>query len=410
MNIYGMLILAALLAITFIDTIAEILNLRALSPRVPEEFADVYDAKEYSSSQEYTRVRTKFGFVTTAFNLAVTLIFWFTGGFDWLDGIIRNWGWSAIVSGLVYIGILLACKGVLDLPFNLYATFVIEQRFGFNKTTWQTYISDTLKGLALGVLLGTPLLAGILWFFANAGPAAWLYCWLAVVGFMLIVQYIAPTYIMPLFNKFTPLPEGELNSAIMAYAQGVRFPLKRLFVMDGSRRSTKSNAFFTGFGRNKRIVLFDTLIEKHSVPELVSVLAHEIGHYKKKHILQSLITGIVLAGVEFYLLSIFLGQSELSAAFFMRQSSLYTGLIFFGILFTPLQYLLGIVRKLISRKHEFQADRYAVETTGTAGPLIDALKKLSVSNLSNLTPHRWYVVLTYSHPPLARRIAAIREI
>jgi STE24 endopeptidase len=413
MNIYGIIILAALLLTTIVDTVAEWMNLRALSPLPPEGFEDVFDGGEYRRSQDYARARTRFGFFATSFDLVVTLAFWFCGGFARLDAMVRNWGWGYLIGGVVYIAILVAGKAILDLPFGAYATFVIEERFGFNKTSLGVWLLDLMKTAALGLLLGAPLLAGILWFFASAGAWAWLYCWITMAAFMLVMQYLAPTFIMPLFNTFTPLPDGELLQAITAYAAQVRYPLAGVFVMDGSKRSSKSNAYFTGFGRKKRIVLFDTLIDKHAVSELVAILAHEIGHYKKKHIPRSLVTGILLAGVEFWLLSVFLREPALSQAFFVNDTSIHTGLIFFALLFTPVNYLLGIVQNGVSRRHEFQADRYAVETTGDPVSFAAALKKLAASNLSNLTPHGFTVFLHYSHPPLTERIRAIafpREI
>ena len=274
----------------------------------------------------------------------------------------------------------------------------------------KTFILDMIKGIALGIVIGGALLAGILAFFDKAGPNAWLYCWIATTGFTLFMQFIAPTWIMPLFNQFTPLEEGELRSAIMSYAQSVNYPLTNLFVMDGSKRSTKSNAFFTGFGKNKRIALFDTLIENQTVGELVAVLAHEIGHYKKKHILQSMIISIAHMGVMFYLLSIFLNHEGLFTAFYMDDMSTYAGLIFFGMLFSPIEQILSVFMQIFSRKNEFEADRYATETTGQPDNMINALKKLSAHNLSNLTPHPWYVFLNYSHPPVLERIQAIRQI
>jgi STE24 endopeptidase len=266
-----------------------------------------------------------------------------------------------------------------------------------------------VKGLGLALLLGGLLLAGILALFQYVGLYAWLYCWAAVVIFSLAMQYIAPTWIMPLFNKFTPMESGELKEAILRYARSVNFPIKNVFVMDGSKRSSKSNAFFTGFGRNKRIALFDTLIAQHSVPEMVAVLAHEVGHYKKKHILQGTIVSILHAGMIFFLLSLFLGSPDLYQAFYMRQEPIYAGLLFFGLLYTPIELVLSIVMQMVSRKNEYEADRFAAETIVEPCNLIDALKKLSATNLTNITPHPFYVFLNYSHPPLRQRIQSIQE-
>ena len=407
MNIYGIIILTTLLFSYLLNLITNLLNLKYLKPDLPEEFEGVYDAETYRKSQEYTRVSTRFGFITSTFGILLILIFWFAGGFNYLDIIVSSWELHPILTGLVYIGILIFARSILSLPFGVYDTFVIEEKFGFNKTTVITFITDMLKGLLLSVILGGPLLAGLLFFFDYAGAQAWIYCWAATTIFSLIIQFIAPTWIMPLFNKFTPLEDGELKTEITKYADSVRFQLKGLFVIDGSRRSSKSNAFFTGFGKNKRIALFDTLIEKHTTPELVAVLAHEIGHYKKKHILKSMVISILHMGLVFYLLSLFLGNKGLFAAFYMENMSVYAGLIFFGMLYAPIEMILSIFMQVFSRKNEYEADKYASDTTGKSADLIDALKKLSVNNLSNLTPHPLYVFLNYSHPPVLQRIRAL---
>ena len=410
MNIYMIIILMTLIIDFALKLVMDFLNVKALDESLPREFEDVYEAGTYKRSQKYTRVNTKFGIISSTFGLAITLIFWFSGGFNWLDGIVRSWDAAHVWTGLFYIGILILVKTLVSLPFGIYRIFVIEERFEFNKTTPLIFIKDLVKSLLLTVVLGGPLLAGVLLLFEYAGPFAWFYCWIATTIFITFVQFIAPTWIMPLFNKFTPLEQGELKDSILKYAKSVKFSLKGIFVMDGSRRSTKSNAFFTGFGKNKRIALFDTLIGKHTVGELVAVLAHEIGHYKKKHIIQNIAIAIVHAGVMFYLLSIFISHKGLFDAFFMEQPSVYTGLIFFGMLFTPIEMILSIFMNIFSRKNEYQADRYAVETTGKSGDMIAALKKLSAHNLSNLTPHRLYVFLNYSHPPVLKRIEALRAV
>jgi STE24 endopeptidase len=410
MNIYAIIILVTLLSGYLLNLITNMLNLKHLSPVLPEEFRGTFDAEAYKNSQEYTRVYTRFGFLTSTISLLITIIFWFSGGFNYLDNIVRAWDLGVIGTGLVYIAILIVLRSLLSLPFSVYTTFVIEERFGFNKTTVKTFILDILKGLFLGLLLGVPLLAGLLYFFNVTGNMAWVYAWIATTVFSLIVQFIAPTWIMPLFNKFIPLEDGELKSSIVSYAEDVKFPLKGIFVMDGSKRSKKSNAFFTGYGKNKRIVLFDTLINNHTVGELVSVLAHEVGHYKKKHILKSMIISILHMGLMFYLLSIFLSHEGLFDAFYMEQMSVYAGLIFFGMLFTPIEMILSVIMQIFSRKNEYEADRFAAETTDTPDNMITVLKKLSRDNLSNLTPHPLYVFLNYSHPPVLKRIEAIKSL
>jgi STE24 endopeptidase len=400
-------ILVAMLLDVILEITADVLNLKRLSPHLPEAFRGWYAPEKYASSQRYLRANTRFGWWVRCVDIAVILGFWFGGGFAILDQWVRSLHWSPVVSGLIYIGIVMAAKAVLGIPFGIYATFIIEERFGFNKTTWRTFMVDKLKALMLALVLGIPILAAILGFFQYAGPRAWVYAWLAVVIFMLAVQYIAPTWIMPLFNRFEPLPAGELRDAITAYARSIDFALENIFVMDGSKRSTKSNAFFTGFGRHRRIVLFDTLIARHSVDELVAVLAHEMGHYKKRHIFKMMAVGILQAGLMFYILSIFISYPGLFAAFRVQEVSVYAGLIFFSVLYAPLDGLLGLILQGISRKHEFEADRFAAATVSRAGAIVTALKKLSVDNLSNLQPHPLYVFLHYSHPPVLERIQAI---
>lgn len=409
MNAIGVIILTALLADFLIHLLADILNLRSVRTELPEAFGSVYDPDRYRQSQAYLRVNTRFGWVASGVGLLLILGFWFARGFPVLDRWVRSWELSPVLTGVLFIGILMALKATVSLPFSLYATFVIEERFGFNRTTWKTFLLDRIKGLALSIVLGVPLIAGILWFFQYSGPSGWWLSWLAVVLFMLVIQYVAPTWILPLFNRFDPLEPGELREAILAYANRIRFPLDNIFVMDGSKRSGKGNAFFTGFGKRKRIVLFDTLVSQHTVPELLAVLAHEMGHYQKKHVLQSLILGVLQTGVMFFLLSFFLSYRGLFDAFYMEHVSVYAGLVFFGMLYAPIDFFTGLILLMRSRKNEYTADRFAVSTTGNAQAMADALKKLSVSNLSNLHPHRLYVALNYSHPPVLERIRAIQE-
>jgi STE24 endopeptidase len=374
---------------------------------MPPALAGVYKPDEYQKSQEYTRSLTRFGFVTSSFGLLIILLFWFTGGFNFLDQIVRSWDSGPIANGLCYIGILMIAYELLTLPFSVYSNFVIEERFGFNRITPRVFIMDRLKGLALTILLGGSVLVAILALFEYAGNYAWLYCWVAVTIFNIVIQFVAPIWIMPIFNKFTPMEPGELKDAIQSYARSTGYEVRNISVMDGSKRSTKANAFFTGFGRTKRIALFDTLISKHTIQELIAVLAHEIGHYKKKHVLWGILISIAHTGLIFYILSVLLGSSGLYQAFYMNHISIYAGILFFGLLYTPAEMVLSIALNMFSRRNEYEADRYAVQTTGESESLVEALKKLHSDNLSNLTPHPFYVFLNYSHPTLLQRVQAI---
>jgi len=409
MNAYAVLILLALLAEHALSLVADLLNLRALRAEVPAEFREVYDADRYRRSQEYTRARTRFGLVPAAFHVVVLLGFWFAGGFGWLDRMVRGMELGPIAGGLVFIAALGLARMLFGIPFRWYSTFVIEERFGFNKTTPRTFWLDTLKGLVLAALLGGPLLAAILWLFEAAGPWAWVACWGVTTVFTVVVQFVAPTWILPLFNKFEPLEEGELREAVMAYASGVAFPLQGMFVVDGSRRSTKANAFFTGFGSKKRVALYDTLIEKHGTDELVAIVAHEIGHYKLRHVLKGMALGIAQSGVVFYLLSIFLTHDGLFAAFGVQERSVAAGLVFFALLYAPIDLVLSFLVQAFLRKNELEADAFARRTTGTGERLVKALQRLAADSLENLTPHPLYVKLHYSHPPLPQRIEALRS-
>ncbi len=410
MNTIAWIILSALILNYLLNLAADILNLRELRTRPPDEFKPYYDAERYRQSQAYLRDNTRFGWVSASFNLFVMLAFWFGGGFPWLDTVVRQLGWGSVPSGVLYIGVLLALQGLLSLPFQFYGTFVIEARYGFNRTTLATFVLDRLKGLILAIALGGPLLAGIIHLFETGGGNAWWYSWLVVVVFMLVMQYVAPTWIMPLFNRFEPLRDESLKNAILEYAASIQFPLQNVFIMDGSKRSAKSNAFFTGFGRSKRIVLFDTLVNAHSTAELVAVLGHEMGHCKLRHILVGMFINIFQAGLMFFLLSLCVSIPQLFEAFDMPHPSVYAGIVFFGLLYAPVDFFSGLLGMMVSRRNEFSADRFAVRTTGNAAALIKALKTLSVNHLSNLTPHPFYVYLNYSHPPILARIRAIRAV
>ncbi|MFC1608455.1 M48 family metallopeptidase [Candidatus Latescibacterota bacterium] len=408
MNIYFVIILTALLLDTAVTLLADILNLHALNTDLPVEFHGVFDDEKIASSRSYTRATTMVGIIRLLYLLSLTLAFWFLGGFNTLDRVVLSITAQPVLSGIVYITLLLIAKTVLTLPFSIYSTFVVEERFGLNKTTKSTYLLDLLKSITLAALIGGPLLAGVLAFFEYTGPYAWLYCWGFISLFLIAVQFVAPAWIMPLFYTFTPIGDGDLRDRITGYLESVSFPMTGIYVIDGSRRSTKSNAFFTGFGRNRRVALFDTLIGDNTAEEIVAILAHEIGHYKKHHILKGIAIGIAHMGLLLFLLSLFLGNEGLFDAFFMDRMSVFAGFVFFGLLYTPVDMVLSVLFNILLRSNEFEADRYAVVTTGDREPFIAALKKLAVNNLANVNPHPFYVFLHYSHPPLVERITALR--
>ncbi|HMO52140.1 MAG TPA: M48 family metallopeptidase [Kiritimatiellia bacterium] len=413
MNGFLILILIILIADALLQFVVNALNVRRLQTDLPEEFKGWYDADRYQQSQIYLRTTTRFEQAQLLVTTGVLAAFLIAGGFGWLDQVARSAGGGLILTGLLFTGMLILAATLLGLPFRLYDTFVIEARHGFNRTTPGTFIADQLKSLALTALLGGPLLAGILWFFAEAGSWGWLIAWGVVIAFQFVMILLGPSLILPLFNTFTPLPEGELRTSIEAYARGQSVPLSGIYAIDGSRRSSKANAYVTGLGRLKRIALFDTLVAKHTVSELVAVLAHEVGHAKLGHIRTMLLISSLTTGFMFFLLSLFLREPGLYKAMQVPWPSgepapLYAGMIAFGLLMAPLNRLLAVWGNHRSRRHEYEADAFAVRTTGDAEAMITALKKLSVENLSNLSPHPLMVWLEYSHPPILERIRALR--
>ena len=410
LNFYLVCILAILLLGALLELIAGLLELRSLHPELPAEFTGVYDRDRYARAQEYTRATTRLALVRRTVGLVLTVTFLLLGGFNLVDALARGLGLTPVPTGLVFTGLLALLSGAVQLPFSVYATFGIEERFGLNTTTPLTFLLDTLKGMLLAVVLGGPLLAGVFLLFEAGGPSAWILCWLAVSAFLLVVQFLAPVVLLPLFNRFTPLAEGELRTAITRYVAAERFAVGGIFTMDGSRRSTRANAFFTGFGRFRRIVFFDTLLERLTTAEIVAVLAHEIGHWRLKHIPVMVGLSVLQTGLLFFLLSRFLDNPGLFAAFGMEHLSVYGSVVFFGFLYTPIATLLAVGVNGLSRRHEYQADRFAVHTGAGAEALISGLKKLSVSNLANLTPHPVNVLLSHSHPPVLERIAALRQV
>ena len=415
MNTYLIFVIALLIFSYLLDLIVDTLNICHIQTQIPEEFQGWFDDEKYAKSQRYLKETTRFDLISASVMLPLTVGFILLGGFKVFDQIARSANAGMIVTGLIFAGLLIVVSQIVSIPFSIYSTFVIEERYGFNKTTAKTFLLDLIKGLLLSIIIGAPVFAGILWFFAHAGSWAWFYSWVAVAVFQIFLLYITPVVILPLFNKFIPLEEGELRTEIEQYADRQQFKLKGIFKIDGSRRSSKSNAYFTGLGRWKRIALFDTLIEKQSVKELIAVLAHEVGHYKHGHIRKQIIISFVSSALMFFILSIFITRPGLYQAFGLEMTPIngvppiYAGMLFFGFLYTPISILLGLFSSYLSRKYEYQADAFAVATTNQDADMISALKKLSVDNLSNLTPHPLKVFLEYSHPPVLERIQAIRS-
>lgn len=409
MNVYQIFVILILTIPFAIELIVENLNLKYLKTTIPGEFKGIYKPTSYKKSQIYLKESTKFGLFESGISLAILILFLLLGGFSWIDSIARNMGNTEIAQGLIFAGILLLLNTIISLPFSIYDTFVIEQKFGFNKSTYQTFIKDTFIGLILSAIFGGIVFSLLIYFFQNFESNAWLIAWIVVSVFELFLLFISPVVIMPLFNKFKPLQSGKLKSEIESFAKKENFTLQGIYTMDGSKRSTKSNAFFTGIGKFRRIVLFDTLIKKHTVNELVAVLAHEIGHYKKGHIIKLLFMSTVTIGISLWVLSLLINNPLIFEAFGVQQVSVYASLIFVFIFISPAFEIVSILTNYISRKFEFEADRYAIESFGHKKDFVNALKKLSVNNLSNLTPHPAKVFLDYSHPPILERIKAIQR-
>jgi STE24 endopeptidase len=401
--IIGMIILNFI-----IEKVLDALNAKHYNDPIPSELGDVYDAEAYKKSQDYKLTNYKFGLLTSAFSLLLTLSFLLLDGFEYVDNIARAFSDNSIIIALIFFGIIMLASDIITTPFSYYKTFVIEERFGFNKTTKKTFVLDKLKGLLMMVILGGSILALVVWFYELTGSMFWVYTWGIITVFSLFMNMFYAKLIVPLFNKQTPLEEGDLRNKISDYAKTVGFNLDKIFVIDGSKRSTKANAYFSGFGSEKRVTLYDTLVNDLEHDEIVAVLAHEVGHYKKKHIIYNLIASIVLTGIMLYVLSIFISNPLLSNALGVEIQSFHVGLIAFGLLYTPISELTGLWMNYLSRQFEYQADDYA-KNTYKAEPLITALKKLSKNSLSNLTPHPAYVFMHYSHPTLLERVKNLKS-
>ena len=402
------LLIGILIAKFLFDTFIDALNAKHYNDAIPFELEGVYNKNEYLKSQAYKKENYRFSLLISVFSILTTLLFFIFDGFAFVDAIAKGFSSNTIIITLIFFGIILFGSDLISLPFSYYKTFVIEEKFGFNKTTKKTFVLDKLKGWLMMAIIGGGILALITWFYQITTNHFWLYAWALITVFSVFMNLFYSKLIVPLFNKQTPLEEGELKNEIETFAKKIGFKLNNIFVIDGSKRSTKANAYFSGFGAQKRITLFDTLINDLKTDEIVAVLAHEVGHYKKKHIVYNLLLSIVLTGITFYILSLLVGNINLSNALGVATPSFHIGLIAFGILYSPISEITSLFMNALSRKFEYEADDYAKNNFGSE-PLINALKKLSKNSLSNLTPANLYVKIHYSHPTLLQRILNLKK-
>lgn len=398
------IVIIIILIVDFIlDRILASLNIRSSKLPIPDLLSGIYDEEKYKKQQSYFGINSRFGMLTSTFSFLIIILMCGFGGFGWLDSVVDEWSNSSILVSLAFFGILYLASDILAIPFEVYATFVIEEQFEFNKTTPKTFVLDKLKEYALTLIIGGGILALVMWIYQMNPNYFWLIAWACVSAFGLFMSMFYSELIVPLFNKQTPLVPGELRDAIEKFSSKADFSLKNIYVIDGSKRSTKSNAYFTGLGKKKRIVLYDTLIDELEVNEIVAVLAHEIGHSKYKHTLKNMALSLPYNLLIFYLLGIFLKSDVLAQALGGTEANFHLNLLAFGILYSPISTALGLLMNVLSRKFEYQADSY-VKANGLAGELISSLKKISSQALSNLTPHPAVVFISYSHPTLLQRV------
>lgn len=400
------LILAIVTFAFVLDQFLDYLNRKANRDEIPEVMKGYYDEEKYAKSQAYQRTNGKFGLFSSSFSFILSIGLLYFGGFGWIDALVGTWVSTPMMQSLVFFGVLFIASDILGIPFSLYGTFVIEEKFGFNKTTPKTFILDKIKGYALTIIVGGGVLWVLLYLIQTIDADFWWYFWIVIAGFILFTNMFYTSLILPLFNKLTPLEDGELKQAIEKYSEKIQFPLNDIYVIDGSKRSNKANAFFSGIGKKKKIVLYDTLIKNHTIEELVAVLAHEVGHFKKKHIIYGFALSILQVGFMLFIMSLLIFNEQLSLALGGSGLAIHLNLIAFTMLYSPISQITGILMNMLSRKNEFEADAYARETYD-GEQLQIALKKLSVDSLSNLYPHPAHVFMHYSHPPMLKRLEAL---
>ncbi len=405
------LMMAFILLDYVFESVLDYLNARSWDLPTPPELTGLYDEQRYRKARSYHQAKARLSRISSTFSTILMLAFLYLKGFAWMhlwvDGVTAH----PVAQALLFFGAFAVLSDIIGLPFEWYNIFVIEEKFGFNKMTWKTYLSDKLKGYLIGAVIGGTLLAAFAWFYQQTGALFWLYAWGLFTAFTLFFATFYTSLIVPLFNQLQPLEAGSLREKIEEYARKVSFPLHNIFIIDGSKRSTKANAYFSGLGSKKTIVLYDTLLKDHTEEELISILAHEVGHYKKKHIHQGMVISVLQTGLLLYILSVFIKEPMLTQALGLNSETAVfpIGLVAFSLLYSPISIVTGLMMNIFSRKNEFEADRFAKESTGTGEHLISSLKKLSANNLSNLQPDRWYVFFHYSHPPLLERVRALMK-
>lgn len=405
-----LLIIISITVVSYVfDQILDYVNLKSQRKDIPREIEAFYEKDKYLRSLAYHRDLAKFSFITSAFSFALSVAMLLSGAFGWVDAWLRLYIDNEIFLALAFFGVLMLASDILTIPFQWYSTFVIEERYGFNKTTVKTFITDKLKGYFLAAVVGGVMLSGLIYLVQTIGPDFWIWFSIVAAIFVLFINMFYTSLILPMFNKLTPLGDGELKTAIENFSKKVNFPLDSIFIIDGSKRSKKANAFFSGIGKKKKIVLYDTLIENHTTEELVAVLAHEVGHFKKKHIIWGYVLSILQIVFTLFVLSRMIYSENVSLALGGSQLAIHLNLLAFGILFSPISAVTGLFMNMYSRKNEYEADAYARDTfDGNA--LSNALKRLSVDSLSDLYPHPAYVFFHYSHPPLLKRLSALSTL
>ena len=397
-------LLISIILFNFIkDYFLDYLNSKFFDKKIPENLSDIYDKEKYQKSQDYKKTLYKFGKISKAYSLTILLLFFFLDGFLLVDNFARSVFESELLISLSFFGIIFFGSDILNLPFSLYSIFIIEEKFGFNKTTFRIYFFDKIKSWFITILFGGGILSFIIFQFETVGKDFWIVAWVFITTISILINGFYAQIIVPLFNKQTKLEEGNLKNDIEKYSKKVGFDLSNIFVIDGSKRSTKANAYFSGFGKQKRVTLYDTLLNKLNDNQIIAVIAHEIGHYKKNHIIFNLIFSTIQTGLMLYILSLLIYMPIFSEALGIQSHSFHIGLITFSILYAPISEIFSLIFNVFSRKFEYQADHYAKETFNSKH-LIEALKVLSKDSLSNLTPHPKYVWWHYSHPTLAQRI------